>query len=1056
MGLPSIALKRPVLTAVLFIGVIVIGFISLMRLKVELYQGQNQGIVSIVVRARGGLPSQDVEKMITKPIEEAVGTVSRMKSLYSSSREAESRVTMEFEPGTDMKFAALEVREKFARVKPLLPREIEKPVIANYDDAQSAVLVFAVTSESKTPEEIREMVDVKLKPVLSRIDGVASVEVYGGRERKILVELDRDKMVAYNISIERVMDVLGQSNINLLAGNVKSGRYDFAVRTMGAFMTVEEVGDIGVKATRQGSIISLREIGTIKDSYTEANDYARLNLDQNVTVYVKKASVANTLEVARDLNALLDYFEEEQKQDIKIVVVSDKADAIARAIGDVRTSLLIGLVLTMFVIYMFLRKVVLSLIILAVIPCSLVATFIFMAACNISINIMTLSGLSLATGILVDTAIVILENIFAHKEKGMKNLEAVHTGSEEIWLPLLASMTTTLVVFIPIVLSDKTIQLTYGGFAFTISVSLVCSFVSALMLIPILIRQFGLRDLQPENDNSSERFLRKLKEKYGEKIPKILAKRWMVIGSVSLICLFTGWMLSKTPIDWPSTFEENEFAIITFPLAGAQLDTNDEVMRRIEEILSKIPDVTLFSTTVSKDDLRLFVRLKPSRQRQYSKDEIMKLIDEEGNAAIKEIHNDFSLIVDEGGGSSESKKLIVNIYGQDGDELEKLAKEFANQMSKIDGLSNIVMTDLRKRPEYSLVVDKGKAAMYGLSVKSVADSMHAQVRGMRPTKFHEYSKGEEIETITRLQAIYRQKLEDLGQIFLETKENRPVAVSEIANFYPSVGPQTIDRKEKHRYVFVKGDVKRPIELVAADAKALIKNIKLPDDYYWRFGGGFDELMESKTELGFAVVLTVFLIYMVMACLYQSYVYPLLIMGTVPMSAIGVWLALSWPMIISKPWTWLGLPTEWIGWLPAPKPLSTQVFIGIILLAGYVVNAGIILVDTLLRLDETKPMEERLIITCKERLRPILMTVVSTVIGFSPMAFSFGQASDLWAPLAMTIIGGLISSTILTLFVLPCMILSMEDLKKFLKGELEWKIPRWFRFSFPKKAIEKHL
>ena len=267
MGLPSFALKRPVFTSIIFAAVIVIGIISLMRLKVELYQGQSQSIISIVVRARGGLPSQDVEKMITKPIEEAIGTVSHMKSLYSSSREAESRVTMEFDPGTDMKFAALEIREKFARVRPLLPKEIEKPVIANYDDAQSAILVFAVTSENMTPEEIREMVDIKLKPVISRADGVASVEVYGGRERKILVELDRDKMVAYNISIERVMDVLGQSNVNLLAGNVETGKFEYAVRSMGSFLTVEEVGDIGVKATRQGSIIPLKEIGTVKDSY---------------------------------------------------------------------------------------------------------------------------------------------------------------------------------------------------------------------------------------------------------------------------------------------------------------------------------------------------------------------------------------------------------------------------------------------------------------------------------------------------------------------------------------------------------------------------------------------------------------------------------------------------------------------------------------------------------------------------------------------------------------------------------------------------------------------
>ncbi len=1009
MGLPSFSLKRPVFVAIVFAAIIVIGLISLMRLKVELYQGQSQSIVSIVVRARGGLPSQDVEKMITKPIEEAVGTVGHMKSLYSSSREAESRVTMEFETGTDMKFAALEIREKFARVKPLLPKEIEKPVIANYDDAQAAILVFAVTSDNMAPEEIREVVDIKLKPVLSRVDGVASVEVYGGRERKILVELDRDKMVAYNISIERVMDVLGQSNVNLLAGNVDTGKYALAVRSMGSFLTVNDIGDIGIKATRQGSIISLKELATVKDSYLEATDQARLNLEQNVTVYVKKASLANTLDVANDLNQVLDTFEKENKQSLKTVVVNDRAETIARAIGDVKEALYIGLFLTMGVIYVFIRNWVLAAIILAVIPCSLIATFIFMAAFNISINVMTLSGLSLAIGILIDTAVVIMENIFSKKEQGFSDIEAIRDGSEEVWLPLLASLLTMLVVFLPIVFIDKNIQQTYGGFAFTISVSLIASFFSALMLIPMLIRQFGLRALNAHRENTASSFIDKAREKYVNAIRWCIRRRWVVVPAIFTLSILAGIGIFLKPVDLPATFEENEFAIITFPMAGARLESNDEAMKKLEEILAKIPDVSLFSTTVSKDDLKLFVRLKPARKRQFSKEEIMKIIDEQGNAAIKEIHSDYSLIVDEGAGSSESRKLVINIFGQDGDELEKLAKEFANRMAKINGLSNLVMTDLRKRPEYSLVVDKGKAAMYGLSVKAVADSMHAQIRGMRPTKFHELSKGEEIETITRLQAIYRQKLDDLGQIYIGTKDAAQVIVSGIANFYPSTGPQSIDRRDKHRYVFVKGDLKRPIQAVAEDVKKAVRDIKLPDDYYWRFGGNYESLMETNTQLIVAVLVTLFLVYMVMACLFENYSYPLLIMVKILLNAIGIFLAL---------------------WL-TQKPRSYQVYIGMIMLSGYSVNAAILLVDHALHLPKDRSREERFIQAGVDRLRPIMMTAIAAILGFLPMAGGLGQASDLWSPLAITIIGGLCSSTILILFVLPALVMITEDIGRIL-------------------------
>ncbi|HXV27864.1 MAG TPA: efflux RND transporter permease subunit, partial [bacterium] len=491
MGLPKVSIRRPVLVAMLFLGFMILGIISFTRLPIELYQGQNPGIISIIVRARGGLPPPDVEKNITKPIEEAVATVSHLKALYSTSREAESRVTMEFEPGTDMQFAALEIREKFSRVKPLLPKEIEKPVIANYDDAASAVFVFALTSESLSPEEIRDLVNSELKPIVSRVDGVASVEVYGGRERKILVELDRDKMVAYNISIEKVMDIIGQSNINLLAGTVEKGKFEFAIRSMGAFQSVEEIGDVGIQATRQGSIIPLKEIATVKDAYMEAEDAARLNLEQNVTVYVKKTSLSNTIPVVKMIRGSLDAFGEKHKDSLNIVIVSDKAESISRAISDVRDALLIGVFLTITMIYLSLRQWILALIVSTAIPCSVIITFFFMDMLHVSLNVMSLSGLALAVGIMVDSAVVILENTFAKLEKGYSDLRAIHEGAEEVWLPLMASLVSTLIVFLPVIFIDKKIQQAYSGFAFTVSISLVVSFFVALMLIPMLLSQWA-------------------------------------------------------------------------------------------------------------------------------------------------------------------------------------------------------------------------------------------------------------------------------------------------------------------------------------------------------------------------------------------------------------------------------------------------------------------------------------------------------------------------------------------------------------------------------------
>lgn len=1021
MSLPSAAVKRSVLTWVFFAGLAFLGFISLFTLPVELYQGKSHGIISIIIHARGGLSPVDVEQTMTRPVEEAVSSASFLKNMYSNSREAESRVTLEFEPGTDMRFAALEVREKFSRIKNLLPSEIEKPVIANYEDTDAAVLIAAVTSETLSPEEMREVVDQELKPRLDRVDGVASVEVYGGREKKILIETDRDKMFAYSVSIERIMDAVGASNVTLLAGSFERGAYDFAVRTMGTFTSVEQIGELGIKATRQGSIIPLKEIATVKEAYMEPEDYARLNLDDNISLYIKKASLANTIKVVNELQYTLQQFVNDHKDAVHVVVVSDKAKLIKRAIHDVRDSLFLGVILVAVIVYFSLRQWILSLIVLTTIPLAVISTFFFMARLGLSINVMTLSGLALSIGILVDSAVVVVENVTKKKEEGLSHDEAVVKGTNEVWLPLLASHMTSLCVFLPVVFVDKEIQLTYQGFAIAVSLALTLSHIVAVTFIPMLLAKSESL-LVPVRSQAKSRpsIFDRGHAQYDQWLRKSFRFRHLFLAVIALLFLFSVWRLTKRDIDLPTQLEENEFSIVVFPLAGAKLDTNDDVAKKLEHLLNGFPDVEMISSTIQKDDLRLFVRLKPRAKRRRSKDSIMEEVREKGNELVKQIHDEYSLIVDEGAASEESKKLVINIFGLENDELERLAHEAAGRINKIEGLTNLVMTDLRKRPEYSIVVDRARAASYGLSVEEVADSVHAQVRGMRPTKFHELSKGLEIETITRLQPIYRQKMEDLQDIFVVSPvEGTQVALKQIAGFYATRGPQTIDRKDKYRYVFLKGDVHRPLETVAREVKTALRDLKMPKDYFWRFGGRYEELIRGKSQLSVGVLLSVVLIYMVLSCLYQSYTEPFLIMLAIPLGAIGVYAAL---------------------WF-THKPLSEQVFIGMMILLGYVVNGSVILIDHINSLRIAVPdLATRLLRAGQDRLRPILITTGSTVIGFIPMALSRGESSELWAPLAITMIGGIVSSTALTLFVIPNFYLCFEDLRK-------WFEPIWPRIFF---------
>jgi len=1011
VGLPTLSVKRPVTVIMITVAAVLLGVISFGRLPVELYQDIGRGIISVILRVRGGQSPEDVERLVTRPVEEALGSVHHLKRLYSNTREGEARVTLEFEPGTDMNFAQLEVREKFSGVQGNLPRELERPIIANYRESDAAVLIYSVSSITLTPEEIRERVEDKLKPLLARVVGVASVDIFGGRERKILVELDRDKMFSQRISIERVMEVLSINNISLLAGDIKQQDTDLLVRTIGEFENVEAIGEIGIASTAEGSIIPLKEIATIKDAYLEPKDYSRLNLDLNVSIQIKKTSTANTIAVTKWVGAVVDEYSEKTTDNLKIIEIANRGTVIARAIDDVRNALFIGALLTTLIIFLFLRRWRLALVVLISIPTSVIITFATMDAMGISINIMTLSGLSLAIGILVDSSIVVLENITKRRDEGLGIREAVIRGSEEMWLPLAASTLTTVAVFLPIIFIDKEIQLIYRGLAFTVTASLLVSLAVSLMVVPMLVHRFKL--IREGGKRSKNLYQGKFYGLYEKMLLRAMKWRYVIIGIVLLAFGFALTRLAERAIDLPKTLEENEFAVIVSPIAGASLDANDEVTKKIEDIILGQPEVETSSATVRRDDIRIFVRLVPKKERDRSKDEIMKLVREQGGEAAKSVHQDYSLIIDEGVNTDDASKIVINFYGLENSVLEELAHKGAQAISDIEGITNLVMTDLRKRPEYSLIVDHARAAFYGLSVRDIADSVHAQIRGMRPTLFHERTKGEEVETITRLQPIYRQKIEDLKQIIVHAPDGTPVLLEQVATFEPSYGPQIIDRINKRRYVFLKADITRgAMEDVGEQVRERIMQLKFPKDYTWGFGGEYEKLIKSKGQLSKATLITVALIFMILASMFQSYSQPFIILITVPLAIIGVYGALH----------------------ITDRPLSQPVFIGMIMLSGMVVNNAIIL---LVQLNETRKgaiaLKDAIILACKSRLRPIMMTSLSTIFGFAPLAFGWGQSSELWAPLAIIVIGGMFTSTLLMLFVVPNLYYALDDLGKFWRG-----------------------
>jgi HAE1 family hydrophobic/amphiphilic exporter-1 len=537
MSLPEFSIKRPITMLMTYTILVLVGFLSLMQLPVELYPNISFGEISIIIQVRGGIPPTEVETLVTKQVEEAVGTVSHLEEMLSISKEGESTVVLSFEPGIDMNFAALEVREKFAKIKNKLPKEIEKPIIAQFKRSDVPIVIIAVTSLKRTTEEIRKIVDENVKESLKRVNGVADVEVAGGRERKILIEVDQRRLAAYNISLERVISMIGLNNLNLLSGEIDRDRDKYLIRAIGLYRSVDDIKRIPVSALPNGTMIRLRDVATVLDSYLEPTGYARVNVRPVVSLYIQKESTANTIKVAGQIVKEMDRVKETLPKDLNIVVTSNQADFIKKSIDNLKVSLLQGAGLIMLVLAFFLIKMnkrfraIISILLIAMlflptkflyplliamviasivivklrpvlivtsaIPISIIITFSCMWAMGLTINFMTLFGLALGVGMLVDNSIVVFENILKKNEEGMHGIQAATEGSEELWIAIWASTLTTVIVFLPFMFVGQEIKLLYGGVAWTVTFSLIISLFVAITVVPLLASRmkFSIEDV---------------------------------------------------------------------------------------------------------------------------------------------------------------------------------------------------------------------------------------------------------------------------------------------------------------------------------------------------------------------------------------------------------------------------------------------------------------------------------------------------------------------------------------------------------------------------------
>ncbi|MDP8216265.1 MAG: efflux RND transporter permease subunit [Candidatus Kaelpia imicola] len=1006
MNLPEFSIKKPVAMSMIFLGIILIGYIALIQLPVELMPNYSYDTISIIIRIRGGIPSPDVERLVTKPVEEAVSDVSKLKELISISEEGESRVILRFEPGTDMDFASLEVREKFGRVKDRLPKEIEKPVIARYQQTDVPIVILAVTGERYTPEMLRRIVDEKIKSRLQRIEGVANIEIAGGRERKIIVEATESSLQAYNISLGELIDTVGVNNIDLLLGETEEKKVKNLIRLMGQYRSIEDIKEIGVSVNPQGSIIQLKDIARVKDSFLDPIDLSRVDSRPVVSIYVQKESTANTIKVNKMLVEELSRIKKELPKDVIIKPTFQQAEYVQEAIDTVRKSLMFGGALAVIVLLLFLHDVAPTFIIALSIPLSVMATFTIMFMQGLTLNVMTLSGLALGIGMLVDSSIVVLENIFKKKERGLKKREAALDGSKEVSLAIVASTITSVVAFLPIIFVGKQMRLLYSGLTLTVVYSLLASLFVALSLIPLSASIIKMGGGIPFLKRS-ERSIKKVRGIYIDVLKFILKFRYLLILTMMAIVIWI-WPLQKNiGREFIGITEQNKFTVHVELPTGARLEMSDKAVAMVEKILKGVPEVRTVSSRIERWSSKIYVKLKPLAQRERMTNDLIEELRPRMDETMKNFDAFIYFELPQEVGSNE---IFIDINGYDYDILKQIAMKMAQSLSQVEGITDQKIRMREGRPEIRIIVDQDKLSIFGLTVKDIAYQLHGKIRGLRASFFHTDTK--EVEIVVRMSELDRDSFDDLKNITFVNKEKAKIPLKQVADLKFDIAPSEIWHKNKSRMVQVSAN-RGTLDLNTAIERCskVLEKFEMPEDYTYRFSGDYELMVENERQQKFAIITALFLIFLVLASLFESYTQPFIIMATVPLAAIGVI-----PMLYYT-----------------GTSINIGALMGMLMLGGIVVNNAIVMVDHINFLrKQGAGLKKAVLGGAEHRLRPIFMTSITTICSLMPMALDKSESSNLWSPLAKTVIGGMSVSTILTLLVIPSGYMILEDLKYRLK------------------------
>lgn len=1009
-SLSKLAVDRPITFLMGTLILLGFGLYGLQNLRLNLYPDVSFPTITVFTGYEGVAP-EDIETLVTRPIEESVGSISGIRRVRSLSSQGASVVKLNFDWGTDLYQAENDVRKELGFVERQIPDDAETPLVFSYDPNQEPIVVLTLTSNARSSRELRTYSKQVLEQRIERMNGIASAETSGGLQRQINVRIDNNQMRLFNITIDEIAQKLQQENIQVPAGQLTEGNTNYSLRTIGEFKNVDQIRNT-IITVRDGQPLLLKDVADVDDGIQQPIGNVRVNGEDGIVLNVYRQSDANVVTAANAVVGGLEEIQRSLPSDVEVSVLTNKADFIEQSISNLLWTGVQAIILVVLILLIFLRSGRSATIIAISIPVSIITTFMVMDLADLSLNIISLSGLTLAVGLVVDNAVVVLENIFRFREQGADRDSASVNGAKEVAVPIIVSTLTTLVVFLPILFVPGIAGFLFRDLALTISFSLIVSTLVALTLIPLMASQFYKASTQ--NIGAKNRIalffgnlLEKIETTYNQQLQKVIGKSGWVVLAAFLFFGATSPIFFMIGGEFFPRVDENAFVLEVQREPGVNLFELERSMGQVESIVrQEVPEARLVVSDYGDkegiegaDDPGGFtgtvrVELVSQDARDRSQAEItsslMRDLQIVPGVQIQEV------IIDPLSPDGENG-LIVQIFGFDPEVKKELSEGVKDRLLEIEGINNVFSSADQGRPELRLIMDRERISRVGMNTNQVANAVSNAVKGNIATAF--VDQGVEYEVVVELAASDKAQSVDLSNIQIQTPDGEWMPLKNLARIERYTGPTNVLRIDQERVAEVTAELD-DLDLATASEQArnTLDQVNWPDEYRYEISGTAEEQSESFGFLMIAFMIAGILTYMVMASQFESLVEPFIIILTIPLALSGVLLML---------------------WFTGTS-ISVTSMVGLILLTGIVVNNGIVMIDYIKILQARGTSREKAIVDgATRRLRPILMTAFTTILSMVPLALELGTGSETWSPMARTVIGGLTMSTLLMLFVVPC-------------------------------------